>query len=229
MPYNPDKHHRQSIRLPEYDYSYPAAYFVTACTLNREHFFGAICDGILSLSKAGKIAHRCWASIPSHFSHVELGDFIIMPNHIHGILLLTSAMSDSTTSDVTNLGKGAACCAPTAAGNSDIAEDSTNLGKGAACCAPTAADNGKIGNSTSKMNTPILPPLKKGSLPTIMRSYKSAVTKAINENCPELHFAWHRNYYEHVIRSERTRAVITEYIQSNPYKWKEDRFYTEMK
>jgi len=67
MKYNPEKHHRKSIRLKNYDYSKPGIYFVTICTKNREFLFGEIVNGVIVLNEAGKIAQQCWLEIPEHF------------------------------------------------------------------------------------------------------------------------------------------------------------------
>ena len=91
MKYNPDKHHRRSIRLQGYDYSQRGAYFITLCTKNREHLFGEILNGEIQLNEFGKITQQCWLEIPNHFPHVQLDKYIIMPNHIHGIIVLVGA------------------------------------------------------------------------------------------------------------------------------------------
>jgi REP element-mobilizing transposase RayT len=79
---------RKSIRLPDYDYSSAGYYFITVCCRNRENYFGDISNGKMVLSEIGKKASDFWLEIPVHFNHVKLDDFIIMPNHIHGILFL---------------------------------------------------------------------------------------------------------------------------------------------
>jgi len=81
-----NKYRIESIRLKNYDYSSPGAYFITICARNMEHFFGKIIDGKMRLSVIGKIVEQCWLKIPKHFSFVKLDEWIIMPNHIHGIL-----------------------------------------------------------------------------------------------------------------------------------------------
>jgi REP element-mobilizing transposase RayT len=77
-----------SARAPFWDYGWNAAYFVTICTQNREHWFGEISDGVMALSAMGHIANSCWYEIPKHFPFVELGAHIIMPNHVHGIVII---------------------------------------------------------------------------------------------------------------------------------------------
>jgi len=79
---------RRSIRLKDYDYSRPGMYFVTVCTNARLHLFGEIVNGKIVLNDLGKIARRCWLAIPHHFPQVELDEFVIMPNHVHGIIVI---------------------------------------------------------------------------------------------------------------------------------------------
>ncbi len=86
--YDPDKHHRRSIRLKGYDYSTPGAYFITALVKNRECILSQIRDGNVTLSVLGEIVNQCWNDIPNHFPSVHLDAFVIMPNHLHGIIVL---------------------------------------------------------------------------------------------------------------------------------------------
>ena len=86
MPYNPKNHRRRSIRLPNYDYSRPGAYFVTICVQGRACLFGDVVDGEMRLNDFGRVTYDCWNDIPKHFPHVQLDAFVIMPNHVHGIV-----------------------------------------------------------------------------------------------------------------------------------------------
>src|ERR1039458_2943573 len=86
--YNPAIHHRHSIRLKGYDYSSAGAYFITAVLQHRMHLFGRVCENGMQLSETGKIAHRCWEEIPLHFPNTALDEFIIMPDHMHGIIVI---------------------------------------------------------------------------------------------------------------------------------------------
>ena len=88
MKYIPDIHHRRSIRLKDYDYSQAGAYFVTICTENRECLFGIIEDAQMKMSDAGNMVQSVWHEVPSRFSEIHIDEFIIMPNHIHGIIIL---------------------------------------------------------------------------------------------------------------------------------------------
>jgi REP element-mobilizing transposase RayT len=84
-----DKHHRRSIRLKGYDYSQAGAYFVTLVAYQRDCLFGEIRDVKMVLNDFGTIADECWRAIPDHFPLVELGAYVVMPNHVHGIIIIT--------------------------------------------------------------------------------------------------------------------------------------------
>jgi putative transposase len=81
-------HHRKTIRLKEYDYSQSGEYFITICTHEKEDILGEIVADEMKLSQEGIIAQQCWKEIPSHFENVELAEYVVMPNHIHGIIIL---------------------------------------------------------------------------------------------------------------------------------------------
>ena len=86
--FDPTRHHRRSIRLKGYDYTQAGAYYVTIVCKHREHFFGKVVNGEMQLNELGKLAQDCWLAIPEHHLHADLDEFIIMPNHVHGILVL---------------------------------------------------------------------------------------------------------------------------------------------
>jgi REP element-mobilizing transposase RayT len=169
MPYNPEIHHRRSIRLKDYDYTQQGAYFVTICTKAKQCIFGNIKEGKMQLNALGSIADRCWQEIPKHFSHTALDCFIIMPNHLHGILWIIEFNQNQQISR-------------------------------------------QFGNIVS------------GSLSSILRSYKSAVTKQINEICDTkgISLVWQSNYYEEIIRDEQALEQIRKYIIYNPLNWDRD-------
>lgn len=100
MPYNPAVHNRHSIRLPGYDYTRPGAYFLTILAHKKEHLFGNVIKGVVQLSPVGEIVQEQWQKIPTHFPDVLLDAFVIMPNHIHGILVITEGAA--------SMGKGKA-------------------------------------------------------------------------------------------------------------------------
>ena len=84
--FTPVQHHRRSIRLKNYDYSQPGAYFITMCAQDRQCAFGEIANGIMQTNAVGNIAATCWQQMPQHFHNTRLDAFVVMPNHIHGIL-----------------------------------------------------------------------------------------------------------------------------------------------
>lgn len=87
MPYDPDHHHRRSIRLESYDYTQDGAYFVTICTYQRECIFGDIVDGEMQINNLGQVVQEEWLRTGER-ANVELDIFIVMPNHVHGVLFL---------------------------------------------------------------------------------------------------------------------------------------------
>ena len=193
MEYDAAKHHRRSIRLPGYDYRSPGAYFVTLCVQGRECLLGEVVDGEMRLSEWGKIASHYWMRIPDHVNHVQLDAWVVMPNHLHGIVLI--------------VGRGEA-----SPGRSASTDDLTPGG---------AKPQGKdIAGDAS--------PLQSGSLGAIVGNYKSVSTRRINRvrGTPGIRF-WQRNYWEHIIRDERSLNRIREYIQNNPARWAEDQLHPD--
>lgn len=88
----PEKHHRRSIRLKGYDYNRQGYYYITICTKERSNFFSGISNNAMKLSPTGKIANDFWIAIPRHFKHITLDKYVIMPNHIHGIIVVGNAI-----------------------------------------------------------------------------------------------------------------------------------------
>jgi len=86
--YDPSIHHRRSIRLRGHNYAGRGVYFVTVCVANQRSLFGTVGNGRMALNDAGRIAAKCWRDIPNHFPHVALDEWIIMPNHVHGIITI---------------------------------------------------------------------------------------------------------------------------------------------
>jgi len=202
MKFDPQKHHHRSIRLKEYDYTAPGAYFITLVSWQRENIFGEILDGGIKLNQFGQIAKQQWEKLPRRFRHIELDEFVIMPNHVHGIIVI-SADRMGTAGDVYN----------------NEAESSRR-----ADCMGTAGDvyNNKAESSCRAPSERFGQPVS-GSIPTIVRSYKSSVSYRINlmrgtRGDP----IWQRNYYEHIVRDVREWNRINQYIIDNPFNWRDD-------
>lgn len=188
------KYRNKSARLQNWDYGKDAAYFITICTKNREHFFGEIQNAQMRVSPVGAIAYVLWNEIKSHTKNVELGEFVVMPNHVHGIIILNNGINMGGGRDV-------ACNVPTGTGTGTEIE------------IPNTFKNEQMAAISPKSNT----------VSTIIRSYKSAVTKHCNRL--ELPFAWQSRFHDHIIRNDESFHRISEYIKNNPANWKDDKFY----
>lgn len=175
MAYNPKRHHRRSIRLPGYDYTQPGAYYITICTYQRQSWFGDVVNGEMHCNRLGYITHRFWQALPRRFPHIQLDAFVVMPNHLHGILIITDEGKDTA--------KRYFCT-----------------------------------SKKEQFGKPV-----PGSIPTVVRSFKSAVTQRINlmrrSPIPPI---WQRNYHENIIRVEQDLERIRHYIINNPRQWASD-------
>ncbi len=206
------KYRNESARLPDLDYGSNAAYFITICTHDRQHYFGEIVDGKIQLSPAGAIAHVLWCEIKNHTRNVELGEFVVMPNHVHGILILNG--DDNKTIDCGD-GNG------TAGDRRAVACNGPTINDPATDNYP-ATDNGLgTGNQTKNQRMSEISP-KAGTVSAIIRSYKSAVTGYCN--LLGLQFAWQSRFHDHIIRNDETFYRISVYIKNNPANWCTDRF-----
>lgn len=94
MKYNPDIHHRRSIRLKGYDYTQPGAYFVTVCTVNRRCLFGEVVNGEMRMNDVGIMVERWWQELNRKFPHIRTDEFVVMPNHIYGIIVIEPIGAD---------------------------------------------------------------------------------------------------------------------------------------
>jgi REP element-mobilizing transposase RayT len=196
MPYDPQHHYRHSIRLKGYDYTRTGAYYVTLVILGRLPLLGEVVAAEMRLNAAGRIAEACWRDLPAHFRQVALDAYVIMPNHVHGIVVISRDVGMTGI-----LGEQG--------GGGDASRSAG--GRGAACCAPTCAPSHA---------TPDVTP---GSLGAIVRSYKAAVTRIINvldDNAGNR--LWQRNYWEHVGRDEAEWARLRATIAANPARWEDD-------
>ncbi len=99
MPYDPDKHRRRSIRVQGYDYASPGGYFITICVQHGLCLFGEVIDGVMHPNDAGRMVEATWASLSEQFDHLELDGYQVMPNHLHGILVLLDNWDDSASDD----------------------------------------------------------------------------------------------------------------------------------
>ena len=205
-----NKYRIPSARHPHWDYRWAGAYFITICTHNRIHYFGEIQNGVMNLSNVGVIADILWHEIPHHAKNVELGAFVVMPNHIHGILILTGNDDDTNNVNV-NVETGHALSLPPTDTPTDISTDKST-------------DKSTEINSIEKtIGQQRFQNIGKNSISSIVGSYKSAVTKHAHRLGFE--FAWQTRFHDHIIRDEKSFNTISNYIINNPVNWKEDKFF----
>ena len=88
MPFDPERHHRRSIRLRGYDYTQPGSYFVTICVEDRARVFGDVFDAEMALTRLGRTVEEAWRGLPRRFRGLAIDAFVVMPNHVHGLLWL---------------------------------------------------------------------------------------------------------------------------------------------
>ncbi len=103
MSYDPEIHHRRSIRLKDYDYSNEGMYFITICCDKREDKFGDIINNKMIMNELGNIAQTQWQELTTRFSHITLGEFVVMPNHFHGILIIENVLNSDETTKITSI------------------------------------------------------------------------------------------------------------------------------
>lgn len=224
MKYNPHIHHRQSIRLRGFDYSDVGGYFVTVCTHGKERLFGLIIDDIMSLNDSGRVVETVWKELPNRFPRAVIDEFIVMPNHFHGIIMIgpASGTKDGTPRDETDTSAMEKGAMVTGAMNRGGA---MNQEEGAMNRAPTGDGCNFVGARFIAPSHTAPPNIPKTSitpgLGEIIRTFKAVSTRLIRkEHMPE--FTWQRNYYERIIRNEAELAGIREYIAGNPTRWAED-------
>lgn len=104
MKFNSDIHHRKTIRLHEYDYSWAGFYFVTICTQGRIPLFGNIVDGVMVLNGAGAMVETWWNELPKKFVNIRLDEYVVMPNHIHGVIEIVTGNKTRATTRVAPTG-----------------------------------------------------------------------------------------------------------------------------
>jgi len=92
--FDSQRRHRRSIRLKGYDYTSPGGYFITICTYQRECLFGEVVDREMVTNELGEIVQHTWDDLPNHYRYMILDQFFIMPNHVHGIIILSDSPND---------------------------------------------------------------------------------------------------------------------------------------
>ena len=201
MGFDPDRHHRRSIRLPDYGYAQVGAYFIPVCSDGRRCLFGEVTGDGMHGNVFGRIVTDEWVRTGTIRPQVAVDSFVVMPNHLHGILIITD--DPATGPSPGAAGQRADHPAPS--------RSTVEPGQASGRANPALSRNPeseRFGRSTG------------GSIPTIVRLFKSATTRAINrQRGTPGQPVWQRNYYEHVIRHEAELQDIRRYILDNPARW----------
>src|SRR5690554_4810067 len=193
--YNPNKHQRRSIRLAGYDYSQAGLYFVTLVCQDRAHLFGAIKDGIMCLNEFGQIAADEWLHTQEVRNNVVLHEFVVMPNHIHGIIEILYPIESC---------------------NIVGAFKSPSQTIGAIVRGYKIATIKRIKELESKGELQFAPTVP--TVPTAPTARTREIIKSLDYKI------WQRNYYEHIIRDEKAYINISNYIIENPKRWINDEY-----
>ncbi len=187
---------RQSIRLPQYDYSSEGYYFITLCARERENLFGEIIDDKMILNSLGKIIREEWVSLVCYYNgRVLLDIFVIMPNHFHAIIILNP--------DIKNIARATLAVARDVTNRVNIIQKRQAPYRAGASPAPT------LGHIVGSFKS---------------RCFQKWRLYVENNNLYDMSLKiWQRNYYEHIIRDEKDYENIWQYIEYNPAKWAWDR------
>ncbi|MFA6533686.1 MAG: transposase [Patescibacteria group bacterium] len=215
MPFNPNHHHRRSIRISAYDYTEAGDYFITLCTQDKECLFGEIKDKQMVLNQAGRLVLDWWLKLEKKFPGIKLGPFIIMPNHLHAIIEI---MGSDNAVLKQNIPVGAdPCVRPGINSNLSVySEPVFTNGNKFVMAGSLPVQGGHMG-----------PPLR--GVPQFIQWFKTMTTNEYIKKVKQNHWPefnrrlWQRNYYEHIIANEDDYNNIVEYIQNNPLMWERDR------
>ena len=203
-----NKYRIASARAQWWDYGWNGAYFITICTKNREHFFGEINNGKMVLSPTGVIADILWHEIPNHAPFVELGDFVVMPNHIHGILILDKPVGGNHNVENDTV--------------VDTYTDTIETGHALSLLQSDQSIGSTVNPQTIGQNR--FQNIGKNTISSIIGSYKSAVTKHANRL--GLANGWQTRFHDHIIRDDAEFQRISDYIINNPDNWEDNNFYS---
>ena len=197
MPYHPEEHHRRSIRLKSYDYSLPGAYFITICTQNHTCMFGEVLQGEMRLNDPGRMVEKWWHELKHKFPTIRAGEFVLMPNHFHGIIYILNADQGAHVGADLRVG-------PLGNTGTQPQEDAHEGDRGTHAGAP-------------------LPEIVQWFKTMTTNEYIRGVKGLGWLPFPEK--LWQRNYYEHIARDDTDLARIQKYISNNPQEWELDLLY----
>jgi len=213
-----NKYRIPPARAQWWNYETTAAYFITICTADRQPYFGEIIADKMQLSPAGKIAENLWHEIINHAQNIKLGEFIIMPNHIHGIITIDNNIVET---------RHALSPSPCIVNSDNINPNNTNP------CDKKMLPSFNVhetGRALSLQSNPTqldrhfrFRNQGKNTVSSAIGGYKSAVSKCCREN--SINFAWQTRFHDRIIRDLDEHNRIAEYITNNPINWQNDKFY----
>ncbi|HYK75928.1 MAG TPA: transposase [Daejeonella sp.] len=229
MPFNPNIYHRRSIRLKGYDYSQPGLYFLTLCCQNRECLLGKIEDHQMILNEAGNMVQQWYNELPHKFQNIRCHEMVVMPNHFHCIIEIIGERLPGKDSVENDLVENDLIGFDLVGGDLvgvDLRVD------------PSTANQERIDSAGADLQAnpiaanqyrspPICPPPV--GIQVVMQWFKIMTTNSYIQgvkNCGWTRFKdkfWQRDYFEHIIRNERSYHRIAEYIMNNPGSWEDDR------
>ena len=201
MGYNPKIHRRRSLRLEGYDYTHTGAYFVTIVTQGRLCLFGEIVGQKMQLNAAGEMVCKTWKMLPQRFPTIEIDMFVVMPSHLHGIVVINQ--SNRATTRV----------APT---------KSTDVGAGLVPAQNTNRHTENAAIMSDRVTTRV-------ALGDVIGAYKSLTTVEYVQGVKTMKWGpfhgrlWQRNYYEHIVQHDESLLDLQQYILDNPAQWDFDK------
>lgn len=216
-----DRYRIESTRLPGWDYASAGGYFVTICTRNRECFLGAVVDGKMVLSAAGVIVAEEWVQTAQIRKNVSLDEWVVMPNHVHGIIYIHDSNNGELTRRDAPVGR-----LFTPVGRLEPLEDVSSGDVPSEDVSsedvPPARLYAPVGGVVPPKDQDVPPAgLYGGTIGSILGQFKSVCSKRI---CISGHdFAWQPRFYDQIVRDDKTLIAIREYIRNNPLQWDLDR------
>jgi putative transposase len=212
--YNPNIHHRKSIRLKGYDYSRKGLYFVTICCKNRACLFGKIESGEMFLNDAGKMIEKWYLELENKFPDIKCREMIVMPNHIHFILENKGDIA-AVQANLNIRPEDEVVRASLGVRPYDIGQTHNNIGQ-THRSAPTETSEQIFGEHIGSPLHRVIQWFKTMTTNEYIRGVKNLGWEPFEKKL------WQRNYWEHIIRNEKSYQNISNYIINNPSKWKED-------
>ena len=220
MTYNPNIHNRRSIKLKDYDYSQEGLYFVTICCKNRISYFGYIENGIMILNDAGKMIEKWYWELENKFPDIRCHEMVVMPNHFHCIIQ-NVGIEKNVGADL--------CVCPKPYPKKNVGADLCVCPK-PCICTKTMKEGEHIGSPLrdSSKNRSFQ---NVSSLSNIVQWFKTMTTNEYIRGVKKLGWQrfdgklWQRNYWEHIIRNEKSLEQIANYINENPSKWYQDKLF----